>query len=434
MPELLQDILGPGGAVARRMGERYEFRPQQLELAAGVQDALAAGHHLLAEAGTGVGKSFAYLLPAIEYAVTQKKRVVISTHTISLQEQLIEKDIPLIRAVYPQEFTAVLVKGRNNYLCQRRLKQARARAAMLFDTEGQVESLWAVEEWAGRTTDGSLADLPALPQPGVWSNVCAEQGNCLGKKCEFYKNCFWQAAKRRMQGGTILVVNHALFFSDLALRAAGAQYLPKYDAVIFDEAHTLEDVAGQHFGLKLSEASVNYQLRTLFDPRRGRGLLNTFGSSANDAIRDVVELTSRVDDFFDRCVEWQQQHGRKNGRIASPDFVENDLSPKLNDLAKHIAAMLPEVKKDEELAELTAQATKVTTMSQTLDALVKQGMEGAVYWIDQGGATGPAARSAYSRRRVSLHAAPVDVAQGLRMHLFEKMQSVVLTSATLSTA
>src|SRR3954469_11377037 len=141
MPELLQDILGPGGAVARRMGERYEFRPQQLELAAGVQDALAAGHHLLAEAGTGVGKSFAYLLPAIEFAARHKKRVVISTHTISLQEQLIDKDIPLLRSVSGEEFTAVLVKGRGNYLCQRRLEQSRGRQDYLFDSQPQLESL-----------------------------------------------------------------------------------------------------------------------------------------------------------------------------------------------------------------------------------------------------------------------------------------------------
>src|SRR6476469_6363870 len=141
MPELLQDILCPGGAVARRMGERYEFRPQQLELAAAVQEALGAGHHWLAEAGTGVGKSFAYLLPAIEFATKHKKRVVISTHTISLQEQLIEKDIPLLRAVYPQEFTAVLVKGRGNYLCKRRLAQSRGRQHMMFEwTRSSIRS------------------------------------------------------------------------------------------------------------------------------------------------------------------------------------------------------------------------------------------------------------------------------------------------------
>src|SRR5205807_9973197 len=144
MPALLQDILGPGGAVARRMGERYEFRPQQLEMAAAVGAALKEGHHLLVEAGTGVGKSFAYLLPAIDYAVRNKKRVVISTHTISLQEQLIEKDIPLIQAVYPDEFTAVLVKGRGNYLCKRRLGQTRSRQQMLFDSQDQLESLWTI--------------------------------------------------------------------------------------------------------------------------------------------------------------------------------------------------------------------------------------------------------------------------------------------------
>src|SRR5438128_5068000 len=132
MSTLLHDILGQGGAIARRLGERYEFRPQQLEMAAAVERALGEGHHLLAEAGTGVGKSFAYLLPAIDYAVRTRKRVVISTHTISLQEQLIEKDIPLIRATYPEEFTAVLVKGRGNYLCKRRLEQTRRRQNLLF--------------------------------------------------------------------------------------------------------------------------------------------------------------------------------------------------------------------------------------------------------------------------------------------------------------
>src|SRR4029079_10090044 len=132
---------------------------------------------------TGVGKSFAYLLPAIEFAVKHKKRVVISTHTISLQEQLIDKDIPLIQSVDPDEFTAVLVKGRNNYLCQRRLQQTRGRQGYLFDQQKKLDSLWMIEEWANKTNEGSLADLPSLPQPEVWDKVCAEHGNCLGKKC-----------------------------------------------------------------------------------------------------------------------------------------------------------------------------------------------------------------------------------------------------------
>src|SRR6185312_8806292 len=217
MPVIMEDFLGPAGAVARRLGERYEVRPQQVQMAATVEAALRERHHLLVEAGTGVGKSFAYLLPAIDFAVRNKKRVVISTHTISLQEQLIEKDIPLLQAVYPDEFTAVLVKGRGNYLCKRRLGQTRQRQNTLFEDRRQLESLWTIEEWSQRTTDGSLADLPALPDPAVWDRVRAEHGNCLGKKCHFYNDCFWQAAKRRMQSGTLLIVNHALFFSDLAL-------------------------------------------------------------------------------------------------------------------------------------------------------------------------------------------------------------------------
>src|SRR6185436_4387140 len=138
-------------------------------------------------AGTGVGKSFAYLLPAIEAVTRHKKRVVISTHTISLQEQLIEKDIPLLQSVYPEEFTAVLVKGRGNYLCKRRLEQARGRQNMLFDTDAERESLWMVEEWSEKTSDGSLASLPVLPNANVWDKVCAEAGNCLGKKCNHYE-------------------------------------------------------------------------------------------------------------------------------------------------------------------------------------------------------------------------------------------------------
>lgn len=425
MPVIMEDFLGPAGAVARRLGERYEVRPQQVEMAATVEAALRERHHLLVEAGTGVGKSFAYLLPAIDFAVRNKKRVVISTHTIALQEQLIEKDIPLLQAIYPDEFTAVLVKGRGNYLCKRRLAQARGRQGMLFDEARQLESLRTIESWATTTTDGSLSDLPGLPDSQVWDRVCAEHGNCLGKKCDFYEECFWQAAKRRMQSGTILVTNHALFFSDLALRAAGVNYLPKYDAVVLDEAHTVEDVAGSHFGLNVSESGIRYQLRMLYDVRRGRGLLTVHGSCANNAIRDIVELNDLVGAFFDRCLMWQQSNNRSNGRIQQPSFVENTVSPKLRDLSLHLKEMLPNLSHDEEMAEITSYAEKIALLGQTLEAIISQGIHDAVYWMDVNGKG--------SQRKVSLHAAPINVAEGLKTHLFEKVGSVVMTSATLCT-
>ena len=425
MPATLESILGLDGAIARRLGERYEHRPQQLEMAAAVEEAFAKQHHLIVEAGTGVGKSFAYLIPAIDWAIRNKKRVVISTHTISLQEQLIEKDIPLIQAVYPDEFTAVLIKGRSNYLCQRRLKQARGRQNYLFDNDRQLESLWAIENWAQHTHDGSLASLPQVPELGVWDKVCAEQGNCLGKKCEFYDPCHWQAAKRRMHSGNLLIVNHALFFSDLALRMAGVNYLPKYDLAVLDEAHTVEDVAGQHFGLKISEGTIRYNLRALYDTKRGRGTLSTHGSCANDAIRDIVELDFLIDDFFESIIAWQENAGRSNGRVQEPDVVRNDLSPKLRNLATHIKAMGTQIKKEEEISELMSMSEKVSTMATTIDAIIQQSLPDTVYWFDIAKRT---------PRRVSLHAAPVNIAEGLRKYLFEKLPSVVLTSATLCTS
>ena len=424
MPTTLDSILGPEGSIARRLGQKYEHRPQQIEMAAAVERAFAEGHHLLVEAGTGVGKSFAYLLPAIDYAVRNKKRVVISTHTISLQEQLIEKDIPLIQSVYPDEFTAVLVKGRNNYLCQRRLEQARGRQNYLFEYERQRESLWMIEEWAHRTTDGSLADLPNLPESDVWDKVCAEHGNCLGKRCNFYDKCFWQSAKRRMNSGNILVVNHALFFSDLALRMAGVNYLPKYDLVVLDEAHTVEDVAGQHFGLKIGEAGLRYVLRNLYDTKRGKGLLSTHGARANDAISDILELEDRIEAFFERCIAWQERQGRGNGRIHQPGIVQNDLTPKLRDLSLHVKAMLIGNENEEEISELTSRAERVSVLAETLEAIVGQTMPDAVYWMDIAGRT---------PRRVTLNAAPINVGEGLKRELFEKLRSVVLTSATLCT-
>lgn len=422
---VLQDILGAEGAIARRLGERYEHRPQQLEMASAVEGAFTDGKHLLVEAGTGVGKSFAYLIPAIDFAVKNKKRVVISTHTISLQEQLIEKDIPLIQSVYPDEFTAVLCKGRGNYLCQRRLQQARGRQSALFEKDEELESLWMIEEWATHTTDGSSADLPRVPEPGVWDKVCAEQGNCLGKKCQFYDNCHWQRAKRRMQTGNILIVNHALFFSDLSLRMAGVDYLPKYDLAILDEAHTVEDVAGDHFGLRISEGSIRYNLRTLYDTRRGKGMLSTHGSAANDAIADVIELNSRAERFFERIIQYHEQVGRSNGRVQQPHVVENDLSPKLMDLSKHLKMLMVTLKAEDELSEIGSMAEKISTMAIAIESIMGQQLEDAVYWFDVSGR---------SPKRVSLHAAPIDVAQGLKRYLFDKTRSVVMTSATMCTS
>ena len=226
-------VLGPDGPIARRLGEKYEYREQQTQMLRAVKRSFAQQikqndipETLVVEAGTGVGKSFAYLLPVIEKIVSRpegqpKQRIVISTHTIALQEQILEKDIPLLRAVTGQEFTAVLVKGRSNYMSIRRLQRASQKQDKLFPEQRQIESLHMVEDWAYQTYDGSLASLDTQIDTTVWDMVRSDSGNCMGRRCPFYDDCFYQKARRRMENADILVVNHALFFSDLALRAQG---------------------------------------------------------------------------------------------------------------------------------------------------------------------------------------------------------------------
>ena len=220
-PLTAADILGSEGLIARRL-QNYEQRPQQLAMAEAVAKAIANERHLVVEAGTGVGKSFAYLVPAILAATAptadgvqpadnkSKKplRVVVSTHTISLQEQLISKDVPLLNSVIPREFSAVLVKGRRNYVSLRRLNSALARSGSLFDKFDAVDQLRDLRTWSERTTDGSLSDLPYQPFPNVWDEVASDHGNCLGRRCPTYQKCFYYQDRRRVQNAQLMIVNH----------------------------------------------------------------------------------------------------------------------------------------------------------------------------------------------------------------------------------
>ncbi len=220
-------------------------------MAQAVTSAIERPGHLVVEAGTGVGKSFAYLVPAILAAVHDKKKVVVSTHTIALQEQLLNKDIPFLRSVMGEEFTAVLVKGRSNYISLRRLERRDSAPGRDLPASRRVRPASTIRMWSGRTTDGSRSDLSFRPFPVVWEAVQSEDGNCLGRECPNHKECFFYRARRRVQHANILIVNHALFATDLALREAGDfGILPKYDVAILDEAHTFEAVAGQHWACK----------------------------------------------------------------------------------------------------------------------------------------------------------------------------------------
>ena len=233
-------------------------------MALAVARVLADRQHLIVEAGTGVGKSFGYLVPAILWATenegqpnsaddedVEKRRIVISTHTISLQEQLLTKDLPLLNSVIPR-----------NYVSLRRLNMAQQRSAQVLHTQEELDQLKQLGRWARTTTDGSRSDLSFTPLGSVWDEVASDTSNCLGRKCATYNKCHYFAARRRMQNAQILVVNHALFFSDLALRRQGISILPDYAAVIFDEAHTIEAVAGDHLGIGIDPAKVTFYLQS----------------------------------------------------------------------------------------------------------------------------------------------------------------------------
>jgi len=420
------EILGPNGRIAARLA-RYEQRPQQLEMADAVWRALQDKRHLLVEAGTGVGKSFAYLVPAILAtsggdATSNLRRIVISTYTISLQEQLIEKDLPLLNAVIPLEFTAVLVKGRHNSLSRRGLRGALGRAGSLFRDEAEFAELRSVAQWAEGTGDGSLADYPRRPLPQVWDEVQSDHGNCMGRDCPTYNDCFYYQARRRAQGAQILIVNHALFFSDLSLRRQGASILPDYDAVVFDEAHNLEAVASDHLGLELTSGNIEYVLNRLYNDRTNRGLL--VQRKLADPQRQVLDCRFAAEEFFGAVREWRELSGGSNGRVVHPGLVDNPLSPSLTKLAKMVRSQGDFATDREERQDFIAAADRLTALAGLADDWLEQRLDNNVYWVDVTRGRHP---------RISLSAAPIDVGPALREHLFDKVGSAIMTSATLTT-
>jgi ATP-dependent DNA helicase DinG len=431
------DVLKPGGLIARRL-PAYEHRPQQLAMADAVHDAVLGRHHLIVEAATGVGKSFAYLVPAILAATEHqesgdekaKRRIVVSTHTISLQEQLFSKDIPLLRSLLPREFSAVLAKGRNNYLSLRRMHRAVERAPALFPDEQEIAQVQAISRWANESPDGSRADMDFRVSENVWDEVASDSGNCMGRKCATYQDCFYFRARRRMQNAQILVVNHALFFVDLALRRLGVSLLPEYDAAILDEAHTLESVASDHLGLSLGSGQVDFALLRLFNDHTNRGLMVHHKNAEGQRL--VIQCLNAAGEFFGDILGWagrENAKGRERSfalRVRRPGIVQNRLSPALDRLAGLLERLATDIASETEKQDLVSAKEKLRALSALAENWRLQGQDDLVYWIESG-------INRSGRRVTELLAAPVDVGPVLRRELFDKTASVTMTSATLAT-
>ncbi len=428
-----EQILGPQGRIAARL-PRYEFRSQQLEMAQAVEQAIAQRQHLIVEAGTGTGKSFAYLVPTIlsvlnaqalapsnDQKPRDKKRVIISTHTISLQEQLMQKDIPFLNSVLPVEFSAVLVKGRGNYVSLRRLQGAVERSLSLFPDDRHLQQLHTLRDWAKKTTDGSLADLGFRPLPELWEEARSEHGNCLGRKCPTHEDCLYYKARRRAWNADLLVVNHALFFADLALRREGASILPDYQVVVFDEAHTLEGVASDHLGDAISNLQVNYLLNKLYNDRAKKGLLEYHGYTKGQ--QQVGRLQQMADHFFTALDLRLSHKASANGRVRQPLSIDNGLSPELHQLGVGINEFAEKIDREEDRTELNAQADRLFTLATSLKNWLEQSLPDSVYWAEV---------TRGRQLRLKLTAAPVEIGNVLREELFNKVPTTILASATIA--
>ena len=331
-------------------GRPYEVRPQQREMALRTAHALVEGAHLCVEAPTGIGKTFAYLVPAVYLALGTETPVLVSTHTISLQEQIIERDIPVLQQLMGVEFRFAVAKGRRNYLCLRRLETAVRERGAYLPSEELIPETERILRWAEQSEDGSLSDLEWEPSLEAWDAVCCEVGNCLGARCPHGDHCFLMRARRKLQRAQIIVANHALFFSDLALRSAREDdartrcLLPPYGAVIFDEAHTLEDTAACHLGLRLSRWNIRRLLHRLYRPETRRGLVSISG--CEDARDAVIAALDRMNVFFANIAGLLDRIPRNVMRVIRPLNIPDPLSPAL-ECVERALKVLVEMEEDE---------------------------------------------------------------------------------------
>ena len=419
----VDDVLCPGGFVDRHM-DGYERRDEQIEMARAVKQAFDDCEHLMVEAGTGVGKSFAYLAAAILRAVQNSQRIVVSTYTISLQEQLISKDLPFLHDALGVEFSAVLGKGRNNYLCVRRLMLAIKNRQKLFGAKRQLDQLQRLGQWAMETRSGSLQEIDFALAPGLWEKVRSESGSCRRSRCPNFGKCHLQGARKRMAGANIVVVNHALFFSDLALASRSAKLLGDYDLVVLDEAHTVEQVASDHFGCSVTSSAVQYLLRELFNDRTNRGTLALM--QASGAIAAVNRAAAVADEFFGSLGERSGSSIARNGRIRQPDVVPNELTDALTDLAARLKDLRAKSGDCDQGFELAGYQQRASDLAASVKSLISQEATDHVYWVT--------VRPMRRTRMVTLASAPIDVSPIIRNLLFDEVKSAVLTSATLAVA
>ena len=462
----LEALIGPGGPLVQEH-PAYEDRPGQRTMLRRVAETYNRGGVTLVEAGTGTGKSLAYLIPSAEWALRNAERTVISTNTINLQEQLDDKDLPLVRRLVGEEVDWVLVKGRGNYISIRRAHLAAESAPLLFPDD-RADELDQLLDWIGQTEDGSRADLTFVPSEDVWDEVKSDADICLRARCPHFQACFYQRSRRRAASATLLITNHHLLFSDLSVRIATKNYrasavLPAFRHLILDEAHNLEDAATSHLGLVVTRRGMFRMLARL--DRRGRGVLAALQDvlAGRTEREPAMEVRSRIEErvrpaleeararltlFLDALEPLMPSDAIGPVRIGTAEMPEpasrQDVRERLDGLASAFRRLEKEVRDVRErledhdtlaegmegrLLDLRSGERRLSDSAQTLLTVLDTEVEEErfVRWLEWRG------KARGKNRNLVIASAPIEVGDRLREHLFERVETVALCSATLAT-
>ena len=427
LPKRIKSFFSPAGTLGESKG--YESRPGQARMAERVAEIIEDRKHLVVEAGTGTGKSLAYLVPAAYAAEELGKKAIISTYTIHLQEQLFGKDVPIVQSLVPFEFTAALLKGRHNYLCPHRLKKAQQHQGDLFAT-GQAEQLRALVEWAGKTKDGTLSDVDFQVDAAVWAQVASEAFACTPRHCGGPTGCFYQKARAKILDAKVVILNHALLFgllagSEEAEDSPSEGYLFPNDFLVLDEAHEVEDVAAKALGLEVRLGSLRFLLQRLVHPRTKKGVLARIGDG--NAVKATLGVLGILEDSFEEILESAGLKGPGQKRVRQPLGVKSELGPRLMDVRGQLLKLAEDAGDGEERNELKDHARRLEGSAFGLGEFLKMSREGHAYWVERKVAEEGRAH----RGEMSLHASPVEVAQRLEELVFRPSCTTVMTSATL---
>jgi ATP-dependent DNA helicase DinG len=419
--ERTESFFSSNGLLAK--AKNFEQRPQQQQMAAAVARALEEERHLVVEAGTGVGKSLAYLFPAVRFALWQKKKAIISTHTINLQEQLLYKDIPILQKVLPETFDVALIKGRQNYVCPRRLLRAREQQNDLLTGPEQNE-LEEISAWAAQTRDGTLSDLSFEPNAKVWAQVCSEAHICTKKSCGQNDRCFYQRARRKFESAQIVVINHTLLFMLLGgveeqmERESG--FLFPNDFLILDEAHTVEQTASRQIGTVISQYLLRVTVQRLYNARSKKGLFTVTRDPAG--VRLAAEIVEEIDKFFEALGTRCDFRKGREFRVRQPELVPDTITGRLIALQARVAEVVKQ--QDDEMlkSELLELGRRIAEARAGIGVFLEQSARNHVYWVERTGKVG---------QLLTLNAVPIDIAPALRQMLFREGRTCIMTSATL---